>query len=141
MPVSRIFTEWSYVLSFRTAELALVPNRSLIARRFEFKLSWGGRISAEQQMLPIKKNRRFVAFPINFYGRYYWIIGWRTSGNYYDKFASNKFSILLLLERPKPPTSIISGFLDPWEPLFVDSNIQTYYEQSKKDLLFKVLFL
>ena len=31
---------------------------------------------------------------------------------------------VLLLEGPKSPNSMICGFLDPWEPLFIDLNIQ-----------------
>ena len=29
---------------------------------------------------------------------------------------------------------MISGFVDPWEPLFVDSNIPKYFKQYKKKL-------
>ena len=32
-----------------------------------------------------------------------------------------------LREGPKPNISVISGFLDPWDPLFMDFNIQKYF--------------
>ena len=53
------------------------------------------------------------------------IIG-KAPGNYSASFWAYKFSICLC-ERPKPNISMISGFLDPWEPLFMDLNILIYF--------------
>ena len=50
------------------------------------------------------------------------IISLKAPGNYSASSWSNKISVLLY-EGPKPPNSVISGFVDPWEPLFVDLNI------------------
>ena len=46
-------------------------------------------------------------------------MGLKAPGNYLDQFWSNKISVLLL-ERLKPPHSMISGFLNPGEPVFMD---------------------
>ena len=51
------------------------------------------------------------------------MIGLKAPGKYSDQFWSNQISVLLL-ERPKPPNSMISGFLDAWDPLVIDLNIQ-----------------
>ena len=50
------------------------------------------------------------------------IIGSKAPGNYFASFWSDNFPILLC-ERPKPNISMISGFLDPQDPLFMDLNI------------------
>ena len=50
--------------------------------------------------------------------------------NYSDQFWSNMFSISL--ERPKPNISMISGFLDPCEPLRMDLNIPKHFQTYKK---------
>ena len=50
------------------------------------------------------------------------IIGLEAPGNYLDRFWCNQISVLLL-EKPKPDISMISGSLDPSDPLFMDSNI------------------
>ncbi len=52
-------------------------------------------------------------------GKYVQIIGLKAPGNYSAPFCSNKISALLC-GGPKPPSSIITGFVDHWEPLFVD---------------------
>ena len=51
------------------------------------------------------------------YGKSYRIRGLKAPGNYSGPFWSNRLPILLL-ERPKPNISMISGFLDPVGPLF-----------------------
>ena len=43
------------------------------------------------------------------------IIGLKALGNYSDRLWSNKI-LVLLLARPKPPNSMISGFLSPGDP-------------------------
>ena len=50
------------------------------------------------------------------------MIGLKAPGNYLDQFGSNKISVSLC-EGPKPVNSWMYGFLDPWEPLFIDLNI------------------
>ena len=50
------------------------------------------------------------------------MIGSEVPGNYLDQIWSNKFSGVLR-EEPKPPNSMIHGFLDPWEPVFMDLNV------------------
>ena len=56
-----------------------------------------------------------------FMEKYEEIKGLEAPGNYSGQFGSNNFSILLL-GRPKPNMFIIPGFLNPWEPLFMDLN-------------------
>ena len=56
------------------------------------------------------------AFLRSFYGNFIKIIGLKAPGNCSDPFWSNNFPILLL-ERPKPPNSMVSGFFSPWDPL------------------------
>ena len=41
---------------------------------------------------------------------------------------------MLLCEGPKPHNSLTSGFVDPWEPLFMDLNIPNYFKQYKKNV-------
>ena len=43
----------------------------------------------------------------------------KSSGIYSASFWSNKMWVLLC-EEPQPQNSMISGFLDPWDPLFID---------------------
>ena len=47
-------------------------------------------------------------------------------GDHSGQFGSNKM-LVLLLEKPKPPKSTISGFVDPWETLIIDLNIPEYF--------------
>ena len=49
----------------------------------------------------------------HFYGKYVEIIGLKAAGNDSDQFGSNKISVLLC-EGPKPPNSMISGFVNPY---------------------------
>ena len=56
------------------------------------------------------------------YGKYVSIIGLKAPGNYSDQLRSNKISVLLW-KGPKPPNSMIYGFLDPGAPSFRDLNI------------------
>ena len=46
------------------------------------------------------------------YGKYVYMIGLKAPWNYSDQFWFNKISILLC-EGPKPPTPMISSFMDP----------------------------
>ena len=50
------------------------------------------------------------------------LIGLEAPGDYLDKFWSNK-RLFLLLERPKSQNAMMSGFLSPGEPLFMDLDI------------------
>ena len=61
----------------------------------------------------------------NFYGTNYQIISLKAQGNYFASFWPNKI-LVLFLERPKPQHAIISGFSDPWDPLYMDLNILKY---------------
>ena len=60
------------------------------------------------------------------YGKAVEIIGLQALGIYSASFWSNKISALLCAG-PKPNISIISGFLTPRGPLFMDFNIPKYY--------------
>ena len=56
---------------------------------------------------------------VRFYRKDVQIIGSKAPGNYLDQFWSNKV-LVLLCEGPESPNSMISGFLNPGEPLFMD---------------------
>ena len=58
-------------------------------------------------------------------------MGLKAPGKYLDQFWSNKL-LVLLLEKLKPNISMISGFLEPWEPLFVDLDILKYHNNISK---------
>ena len=58
------------------------------------------------------------------------IIGLKALGNFSDPFWSNKMTALLW-EVPKPHNSMIYGFLDLWEPAFIDLNIPKYFKHIK----------
>ena len=47
----------------------------------------------------------------------------KSPGNQSDQFWSNQISVSLC-EEPKPNMSMIPGFLDLWDPLFIDLNIR-----------------
>ena len=79
-----------------------------------------------------KTPRRFVfEFFCDFYGTYVSIIGLKAPGNCSGSFWSNEISVLLC-EGPKPPNSMISNFLSPGEPLFIDLDIPNYLNEHKK---------
>ena len=59
------------------------------------------------------------------------MIGFKAPGNYSASFWFSK-ALVLLLERPKPPNFMISGFSDPWDPLFMDLNIPKYFKKNTK---------
>ena len=61
-----------------------------------------------------------------FYGNYVQILGLEALGNYSDQFGLIKLA--LLCEGPKPNISMISGFVDPWDSLFLDLNIPKYFK-------------
>ena len=85
--------------------------------------------------LKIGKNNLcvFCIFFGNLHGRFVQTIGLKVLGDYLDQFWYNKMSVLLC-EGPKPPNSMISGFVSPGEPLFMDLNISKYFKQYKKDM-------
>ena len=58
-------------------------------------------------------------------------MGLKAPGNYLDQFGSNQMPVLLS-EKSKPPNSMISGFVDPGEPVFMDFNIPKYLKTYKK---------
>ena len=65
-----------------------------------------------------KQFMRFVfIFCFFFYGKYVEVIGLKAPGNDSVSFWSDKI-LVLLCEGPKPNMSMISGFLNPKEPLF-----------------------
>ena len=72
----------------------------------------------------------FVMFGL-FVWKYVDIIRLKAPGNYSASFWSNKISVLLL-ERPKSPNSMMSGFLSPGEHLFMDFNIPKYYNKMRR---------
>ena len=47
-----------------------------------------------------------------------------------DQFWSNKI-LVLLCEGPKPHNSMISEFVTPWGPLFIDFNIPKCFNEYK----------
>ena len=55
--------------------------------------------------------------------KYVELIGLKAPDNYSDQFGSNKISVLFC-EGPKPNMSILSGFLNPGGPLFMDLHLQ-----------------
>ena len=59
------------------------------------------------------------------------IISLKAPGNYSASFWCNKISVLSC-EGPRAQNSMISGFLDPWEPVFMDVNIPKYFKRYKK---------
>ncbi len=69
-------------------------------------------------------------------------MGLKAPGDYSDQFWSNKMSVLLC-EVPKPNIFMISGFLNPWSPLFMEVNIQKILQTNKKhmDAFLKILFV
>ena len=77
-----------------------------------------------------------------FYSKFMEKIGLQAPGNYSASFRSNKISVLLC-EGPKPNLFMISGFLSPREPLFMDLLIPNYCKNSKKitDIFLEILFL
>ena len=58
------------------------------------------------------------------------ITGLKVPGNYSGPLWSNNFSISFL-ERQKTQHFMMSGFLDPWEPVFMDLNIPNYFAKYK----------
>ena len=40
--------------------------------------------------------------------------------------------MVLLCDGPKPQNSMMSGFSDPWNPVFMDLNTPKYFKKSKK---------
>ena len=87
-----------------------------------------------------KSHRKFIGQMIGefsaivgyFCGKYAYIIGLKAPGNYLDQFWSNKV-LVLLCEEPKPTSFVLSGCLDHWEPLFMDSNMPDYFQNIRKD--------
>ena len=73
-----------------------------------------------------------------FLWRYVEIIGLKVPGNYCDQFWFNKI-LVLLCEGPKPLISVISVFLTPGGPLFMELNILKYFHKYEKHMetLFK----
>ena len=67
----------------------------------------------------------------NFNGKYVQIIGLKAPGNYSASSWLNKI-LVLLSEGPKPNISMISGFLTPREPLFIDLKIPKDFKKYKK---------
>ena len=59
-----------------------------------------------------------LSFSNYFYAKYVEIIGLKAPGNYSASFWSNEISVILC-EGPKPNISMISGFLEPWSPVFM----------------------
>ena len=58
----------------------------------------------------------------HFYSKFIEIISLKAPQNYPASFWSNTISVLFC-EGPKSQNSMISRFVDPWEPLFIDLNI------------------
>ena len=70
------------------------------------------------------------------------IIGLKALGDYLDQFSSNKVSVLWFGGQ-KPNIFMISGFVDPWDPLFLDFNIPNDFKKYKKimETFLKILFV
>ena len=84
----------------------------------------------------------FVIFGI-FFGNYVQIIGLK-GGNYSASFWSTRISVLSC-EGPKPNISMISGFLNPWSPVFMvyyskntSKNIRKYMGTSSTNIAFHI---
>ena len=77
-----------------------------------------------------------------FAGKYVQITGLKAPGDYSNQFWSDKI-LVLLCEGPKPPNSMVSGFLDPSDPLFLDLNRPEYFKHIRKvwKHFRKILFL
>ena len=67
---------------------------------------------------------------VHFYGQFLEDICLKAPGIYSASFWTSNFSILLW-ERPEPDISMISGFWDRSEPLFMDLNTPKYYKNKK----------
>ena len=78
-----------------------------------------------------KKSATFGHFVGYFDGKYVWIIGFKVPGNYSYQFWFDKISVLLC-EGPKPSMSMISGFLNPWNPVFIDLNTLKIFRNIRK---------
>ena len=67
--------------------------------------------------------------------------GLKAPGDYSDQFRSNIFSVLFC-EEPKPPSSMISGFLNPGEPVFMDLDIPKYFNEYRHNYghVLKIIF-
>ena len=70
--------------------------------------------------------RFFVVFLL-----FVWKICLKAPGNDSDQFCCDQI-LVLLCEGPKPNISMISGFLSPGEPLFMDLNTPEYFKTYKK---------
>ena len=58
----------------------------------------------------------------------------KAPGNYSDQFWSNKI-LVLLCEGQKPNISMISAFLNPWSPVFMDFiNIPNDFKKIRKSM-------
>ena len=64
--------------------------------------------------------------------KYYEINSLKAPWNYSASISTYNFS-LCLCERSKPNISMISAFLDPWEPLLMNLNIPKLLSKYKKD--------
>ena len=68
-------------------------------------------------------------------------MGLKVLGNYLDQFWSNTISVLLF-EGTKSPNSMVSGFLTPGEPLFMDLiNIPRDFKHIRKNETFSEIFV
>ena len=70
--------------------------------------------------------RRFLNGLGHFYRKYHKTIGLKAGELRWSILVFSNSSILIF-ERPKPNLFTISGFWDPWEPLFMDLNIPNYF--------------
>ena len=66
----------------------------------------------------------------SFCGNYYKIHNRKAPYNYSASIWTYNFSICLC-ETPKPNISMISGFVESWEPLFMDLDIPKYFKKSE----------
>ena len=62
-----------------------------------------------------------------FYGNFMEIIGLKAPGNYSASFRSNNFRFAYVRDQ-KTNIVMISGFVDPGQPLFMDLNIPNYFK-------------
>ena len=80
-----------------------------------------------------KSFRRFVVICWVILREICWNNGFKSlkaPGNYLDRFWSYKISVLLL-QRTKPNISMISGFVNPWSPIFIHFIIPKYFTKSR----------
>ena len=113
---------------------------------------WGkGPLQAERKICPVEirgnpwemRTYRFLCiWEKHFYCGYYWTDNQKAPENCSASVWAYSFPICFW-EKPKPKIFMISRFVDPWEPLFIDLKMPKYYTNAKNwwGNVFKMVFL